>query len=131
MVDKIAEPPLLRNQRTEDFASVYSNNVGFEQSVWDLKIIFGQLDQDAGVIEQHTAVTIPWVIAKLSLFYLATQIAGHELVNGKIAIPPSVVPPEPAPLTKEQQNDPNLQKIYAEFTRLHKEFMKDILIAKP
>jgi hypothetical protein len=121
-----AKPQQFRNQRSDDFASTYANNVMFEQSVWDLKIIFGELDQTEGIVDQHTAITLPWTGAKLALYYLATQIAGHEAVNGKIHIPEAVLPPEPPPLTPEQKHDPNLPKIYAEFKRLHDEFMKDV-----
>jgi hypothetical protein len=71
-------------------------------------------------------VTVPWAIAKLSLFYLATQIAGHEAANGKIIIPSSVVPAVPPQLTDKQKKDPDLRRVYAEFTRLHEEFIKGI-----
>src|ERR1700727_754877 len=123
--DILQQQPLA-NHRSEDHASVYSNNVGFEQSVWDLKILFGELDQSAGVIEQHTAVTVPWSIAKISLYYLATQVAGYEIVNGKIPIPPSVVPLPPPALTDEQKGDPTLQRIHESFKRLHEQFLKNL-----
>ena len=47
-------------RRDEEFASLYANNVQLESSVWDLKIMFGQLDQAKGpnVINQHTAMTM-------------------------------------------------------------------------
>jgi hypothetical protein len=126
MADDATMPQQFRNQRSDEFVSTYANNVFFEQTVWDLKIIFGELDQSEGVVDQHTGVTVPWTIAKLTLYYLATQIAGHEIVNGKIPLPQVILPPEPPPLTDEQKLDANLVKIYAEFRRLHAEFMKDV-----
>jgi hypothetical protein len=115
-----------KNQRADDFVSVYANNVFFEQSVWDLKIIFGELDQSTGVIEQHTAVTVPWTLAKIALYYLATQIAGHEIINGKIALPDIIMPVAPPPISDEQKEDPKLVKVYEAFTRIHDQFMKDV-----
>jgi hypothetical protein len=118
--------PPLKTQRSEDFVSAYANNVLFEQSVWDLKVIFGQLDQMAGTIEMHTAMTIPWAAAKLALYYLGTQIAAYELVNGKIQIPPAVVPPEPPPPPEAYKNDPNIQKIRGKIMQLREEFLNGL-----
>jgi len=97
----------LQFKRGEDFESLYANNVRFESSVWDLKLIFGQLDQSTGgeVIELHTAVTIPWTTAKILLHYLRVNIALHELENGKIRMPSRVFPNAPPPLTSELDNN--------------------------
>lgn len=64
--------------RHEEFTSLYANNVQFEWSQLDLKLIFGQLDQSRGKaqIEQHTAMTIPWMIAKL---HILRSITGCSL----------------------------------------------------
>lgn len=35
-------------RRREDFASVYANNCYFEASTFDIKLIFGNLDQRGG-----------------------------------------------------------------------------------
>jgi hypothetical protein len=59
----MAEPtnagPVGDFQRVDDFNSYYANNIQFEWSQFDLKLIFGQLDQSAGKVrvEQHSAVT--------------------------------------------------------------------------
>ena len=45
-------------QRDEEFAYLYANNVRFESSAFDLKMIFGELDQsgkDGLTVIQHTA----------------------------------------------------------------------------
>ncbi|HEY1219527.1 MAG TPA: hypothetical protein VGF03_11360 [Bryobacteraceae bacterium] len=86
-------------RRNEEFASLYANNVQFESSVWDLKIMFGQLDQAKGpnVIEQHTAMTVSWPEAKIAAYFLLVNIIGYQSANGPIQIPSVVVPPRPDP----------------------------------
>jgi len=72
-------------ERDEDFLPVYANNVLFEPSVWDLKMIFGQLDQSEGkaVVEQHTAVTIPWAQAKVLSYYLQVNLTAYASALAK------------------------------------------------
>jgi hypothetical protein len=89
-------------ERVEDFVSGYSNNVQFENSAWNLKILFGELDLSGPkpVIEQHTAITVSWVEAKLLAYFLQIQIAAHELENGKVQIPTKLLPPDPTVSTE-------------------------------
>lgn len=117
-------------RHSEDFYDDYANHVYLESSVWDLKLIFGQLDQSTTPIttEQHTAITIPWTQAKILTYLLAVHILGYELANGTIAIPDSIMPPELPPPTEEQKNaDPNLPKFFDEMRKLREQ----ILGAKP
>ncbi len=102
-----ASPSPLQLKRDEDFVSLYANNVRFESSVWDLKLIFGQLDQSTGgeVIELHTAITMPWAAVKIMLHYLRLNIALHELENGKVKINPRLFPTPPPPLTPEMESN--------------------------
>ena len=75
---------------------VYANNVKFELTVWDLRILFGQLlpmSEGIGQVDWHTDVTIPWAQAKLMNLYLEINIALYERENGKITIPAGVLPP--------------------------------------
>ncbi len=37
--------PELKIEKDEDLLEVYANNVFFESSVWDIKMLFGTLDQ--------------------------------------------------------------------------------------
>jgi hypothetical protein len=91
------------------FESVYANNTQIETSFWDLKILFGQLEQHTGktAIDLHTAVTLPWPQAKLLGYYLRLHTAWHESQNGRIGLLPSLIPPiieipaEPEELTPE------------------------------
>src|SRR5947209_3194715 len=86
------EGPVIR--RNEDFGTFYANNVRFESSLWDLKIIFGQLDQSSrpNAIEQHTAMTVTWVQAKLMAYYLEVNLAVFETDNGYIRVPLALTP---------------------------------------
>jgi hypothetical protein len=78
----------------EEIIPVYANNTRFELSVWDLRIFFGQLMPGAlGEVDWHTDVTIPWAQAKLMHHYLGINLGLYELENGKIRIPPGVLPP--------------------------------------
>lgn len=106
--------PEERKQAEEDLSSDYANNVHFETSAWDCKLIFGQLDQrrTPATIEWHTAITMPWAVAKIVAYYLQVNVAAYERTNGKIQIPANVVPPEPTPPTGELEGDANVLAIY-------------------
>jgi hypothetical protein len=107
----------------------YANNVYYESSSWDLKLIFGQLDQTGGKVKvvQHSAITVPWAQAKLMVYWLKGQIEAHELVNGKIHVPPPVIPPPLPPMTEEiKKSDPNAEAVYGIFDRLRTEFIANL-----
>jgi hypothetical protein len=110
-------------KRDDDFEALYANHVQVESSVWDLKTIFGILDQSVvpNQIVQHTSINLPWTQVKLLAYYIRVAIALHELENGKIVIPPSVLPPDPAKITAEPfaSASPQIKeaasKIYGDF----------------
>ena len=91
----------LEIKRVEDFTSLYANNVRFESSAWDLKMLFGELDQSGGAeassIELHTAMTVSWPTAKIMAYFLTANCLSHQLQNGPIAVPGSALPPRPDP----------------------------------
>jgi len=95
--------PEIRFERGEDFTSLYANNVQFESSVWDLKMIFGQLDQGKGVIEQHTSMTLSWLHAKVAAYYLLINVLLQQSRTGAISIPSVVTPSRP------DRNDPTIE----------------------
>ena len=106
------------------FEDVYANNARFEASAWDLKILFGQLEQHTGTptIDWRTAVTIPWSQAKILSYYLRLNLAFHEFQNGPISIPGRVVPPVyPAPTEKQLKDDPRAMEVYETNKRIHTE----------
>ena len=110
---------------SEDFSSAYANQVRFEPSSWDLKFVFGQLDQGSGApsTEWHTAMTIPWAQAKLGLYFLQVHVAVYEHVFGKIAIPWDGIPPPPVPPTDEEaEQNPNKRAAYEIMQKLYDQF---------
>ena len=79
----------------DEIVPVYANNTRFEQTVWDLRVLFGQLMPGGrSEVDWHTDVTLPWAQAKLLHHYLGINLGLYELENGKIKIPPGVLPPE-------------------------------------
>jgi hypothetical protein len=124
----IAAPKL---EFPEQLFEAYANNVLYESSVWDLKFVFGQLDQSAGTapakVTAHSAITVPWAQAKLIAYWLRVQIEVQEMTIGKIKIPAAVIPPPPPPLTDElKRSDPNAEKVYALIGKLRDEFVASL-----
>jgi hypothetical protein len=117
--DKTA-PPISKSQiefsKSTDFNSAYANNVALESSFWDLKLIFGQNDPQIGpqAVVQHTAITLPWNQAKVLKYFLDSNIAGYEAVNGRIVLAPGIIPPVPAEPPREFiKENPKAEEIYA------------------
>jgi hypothetical protein len=83
----------LDHRRSEDYVGTYANNVYYEPSVWDLKLIFGELDQKLGanVIVQRTGVTLPWNHAKVLFHFLRVHLAAYEAEHGRIEIPKNIL----------------------------------------
>jgi len=116
----------VETERTEDFRSLYANSVLYEASAWDLKLIFGQLDQASGraIVKQNVAVTIPWPQAKLALFWLRFQVEIAEATVGtKIPIRKDLLPIEAPPLTPEEESDPATKQAREIYMRLREEFL--------
>ena len=109
-------------ERSEDFIDGYANNVRFEPTVYDLKIVFGETDLGSGkeVTVQHMSVTLPWALVKLALFFLEVNVTVHELENGKITIPPNQIPPPP-PLP--QGDNPTAVKAHEIIGKIREEFL--------
>jgi hypothetical protein len=93
------QPSFLR--RGEDFESLYSNHVHFQPSEWDLKLTFGELDNDPkdgrAFVDQHTAIAVPWLQAKIMHYFMTLQLGVYEMSHGKIPVPSAVMPPAPDP----------------------------------
>jgi hypothetical protein len=113
---------------TEDFAAVYANNVNFETTAFDLKILFGELNQsfEPLTVDQHTSVTMSWMEAKLLKHFLDIQLAVFEMTSGKIAIPEAILPPEPPrPTEEDSKTEPKSQMIYDTIMKLRKDFIEN------
>lgn len=115
-------------ERDEDFAALYANNIRFETSVWDLKIIFGLLDQSTAktVVRQHTAINIPWAQVKLMAYFLQMNVAVHEAENGRISMPPSIIPPRPDSFADKSaiSDNPLAQAVLGHLDVLHRQFFR-------
>lgn len=112
--------------RTEDFVSRYADNVRFEPTAFDLKIIFGHTDLNAPVSEataQHTAITLPWPFVKLLTFYMMAQLIFQEAENGDVNVPPKQIPPE-LPLPPEGAENPVIVASKEIVDRLRRDYFK-------
>lgn len=110
----------------DDFTSRYANNVFLENTLWDLKLIFGQTDQRAGlnVVVQFGSVALSWPQIKILSYYLRAHLASHEASNGRIVIQPGIIPaiPDKLPdgLTKQRgasEGFEAVRKLYEELVR--------------
>ncbi len=109
-------------ERADDFSAVYANNVQFEASVWDLKIIFGLLEQSISplAVKQHTSVNVPWAQVKLMAYYLQVNLVFHEAQHGRIPLPEGLIPPPPDDWEKGSE-DPVAKDIANFMRRLREE----------
>jgi hypothetical protein len=118
------QQPFLR--RGEDYESLYANNVHLQPSEWDLKLTFGELDNDgksgALFVDQHTSITMSWLQAKLFNYFLTLQLGVYEMAHGKIPIPSSVMPPKPTPPAGEIQDDPGTKQVFEYIAKTREEF---------
>jgi hypothetical protein len=90
----------------------YANMVNFGNTIWDIRMIFGQMIQRGGeeVFDPKLAVTLPWLQAKAMSVYLQLNIFFHEKTNGKIEIPSHLLPSPVEP--SEEITDPNIRASY-------------------
>lgn len=105
--------------------SEYANVTNFQPTVWDLKIIFGELTANHHGVDWHTAITLPWAQAKLMSYFLQINIAAQEASEGKIKIPERMIPALP-PQPQGGENDTVEQKIFQVIAEHHKRFMESI-----
>ena len=116
------QPSDLKFIRSEEFVSLYANNVRFESSVWDFKLVFGELEQGKGdaFVEQHTAITLSWPQAKVLAYFLTINTMIHQSQNGHVHIPDSVKPLRPDPAGTE--NDPAGKTVVQYLAWIHDQF---------
>jgi hypothetical protein len=128
MVEKNMTLPQLplKPERSPEFVEAYSNSLAFELSAWDLKVIFGRLDQTQGVVSQHTAITIPWSLAKLALYHLQTHVMTYEGFYGPIKLSDDILPFEPPPLPKELANNPKAIELFEAMKKLRSDFIAEV-----
>jgi hypothetical protein len=113
-------------RRNPDFAQTYANNVRFEQSAWDLRLLFGVLDQseEPPTIVQQTAVNIPWAQAKHMLYFLYVNILAQEHLNGPILVPRGTNPPSIQSVLGNLAEDERGRAMLARIERLYSEIFQ-------
>jgi len=95
--DSKSPPPARVPEPVIEPDQVYANTSVLELSVYDLKILFGQIEQHTGrtVVDWHTAVTMPWMHVKILLYWLRLQLSWYEATYGTVKVPDVVRPPVP------------------------------------
>jgi len=105
----------------------YANNAWFEVSGWDLKILFGQLEQTPkNEIDWHTAITIPWTLAKILEYYIRANLAFYEKKFTSVNLPKQLRPQAPVPPTEEQlKDDPQATELWETYKKIYQEVFGD------
>ena len=117
--------PLVPPGTGDGIESDYANNVYFVGTVWDLKVIFGELSPANQAVEWHTSITLPWAQAKLMAYYLGINIAAHEAHNGKVGVPEVMLPPEPPPIAEADKDNPSVKALVEFINESHARFIAD------
>jgi hypothetical protein len=123
-IGELAQVAVANLERQNKLKTVYANNFRLELSAWDLKILFGQLDQQSGStqIDWQTAVTIPWSQVKILDYFLRTNIVYREKLDGEITIPARVIPTPPVAPTEEQITaNPKILELHEAYRKIHAE----------
>lgn len=120
----MADEPSTSSNRTADFVNRYANQVTFELNTSDLRIVFGNLEKNAPS-KYHTAITVTWAEAKILRYLLSQNIAVYEAFEGKVYIPPGMLPSAPPDLKPEQKDDARAQTIHEAMVNLHSDLLAD------
>jgi hypothetical protein len=78
-------------ERLENFLKIYANSANIEVSLWDFKLVFGELKTvgNKQVIEQSVAVTMSPQHAKVLAGVLNENVKKYEEAIGEIKLPTS------------------------------------------
>jgi hypothetical protein len=119
-------------RRSDDFVARYANNVQVESSAFDVKMVFGILDQSGltkappdpqPFVEQHTSINLSWAEMKLLIYFLQLHLAGYEKDNGKVKIPVTALPPELPMIAPPPFNNPQGERAFELMRRMRAEFL--------
>ena len=84
------KPEDILNTKTPDFRSIYSNNVAFAISAFDVSLIFGEIagnEEGKLHVEQMIRVTMSPQHAKVLALIMMENIKTYETTVGPITIP--------------------------------------------
>lgn len=88
-----------RKARDKRTSAAYVTTFKTIPDVWDVAMFFStsRFDEDARewLTEPHSAIAIPWPVAKQLCFMLASVIRGREYAHGPIHVPAIQVPNSP------------------------------------
>ena len=121
-------------RRREDFAEFYANNVLYQPSAWDLKLVFGELDQSLGenVVVQSCGITVPWRQVKVGIYFLQFHLTAYESAHGRVSVPKGVVREIPTQPPKEvTDKSPDAEKSWKQLRKLYEDFIAANPEAKP
>jgi hypothetical protein len=124
------DKPPIQYSKSPEFGGFYANNTFLEPSVWDMKMIFGQLDQQIGpsAIVQNVSITMPWQQVKILRYFLGLHLLAHEMQNGQIRIPPHLVPPIPEEFPSENAyvgfHEEKARELHTALRACYVEFLK-------
>lgn len=120
---------------SDDFVARYANNFQVESSPFDVKIVFGILDQ-SGVtkvppdfqpaVEQHTSINLSWPEIKLLIYFLQLHLAGHERENGNVKVPAAALPPEVPAIAPPPFDNPQGERVFELMRRMRAEFIDSL-----
>lgn len=113
--------PVLPDNKEDEFEpySFYANNCQFESSVWDLKFKFAQLAQQGTEwkFDPRCEVTIPWMQAKIILFFLQLNLFNYEEENGPIKVSNRILPVSPEVISNPPEGTLIAGKTFQEYYR--------------
>jgi hypothetical protein len=109
---------VLGQKARESTNSVYANALNLVVSDIDFKILFGEGQPP----NWHTAVTMPWSIVKLLLYYLQSNLAVHEIVIGPVNVPTSVLP-APIAVPPDVETNQTAKEVFETLQALRTEFV--------
>ncbi len=119
------EPPKVKDEYrlASDAFNYYANNVRFETTPWDLKILFGELAASlptgGSLVEQKAVIKLSWAQAKVMAIFLAINVADHEDALGAERLPRFVFG---EPLKHLGDKDLTLEQMFADIIKtLHEQ----------
>jgi len=90
MLDTAQQQVPQQTTKSENFRSLYSNNVSMTITPWDVVFAFGEnqsVKDSILLVELHTRIVMSPQHAKIFSQVLATQISKYEETFGPISIP--------------------------------------------